>query len=139
MIPAYAAPLTAIDQVRVAERDGRLLVTAAKEVTTEGPYLEAHFPGRTVYPGVFILETVRQAVAAALGERGGVLADLAAVHSMRFTGAVHPGDKLLAEITIDQDEPESPVQVSAQCWRNEIGAEVARLVLEFGFTGGTDA
>jgi 3-hydroxymyristoyl/3-hydroxydecanoyl-(acyl carrier protein) dehydratase len=153
-MPGYAAPLEAVDEVTVAQRDGRLVVSASKDVTVTGPYLEAHFPGRTVYPGVFILETVCQAVATALGERDGRLPELTAVTSMRFVGAVHPGDRLLVEATIEEGPIEegpieegpieegtagAPLRVAAQCWRTEVGAEVARLALEFGYLAGADA
>ena len=98
--PLYAAPLPAVDQVQVRRAGPGLVVTATKDIVIGDPYLAAHFPGRTVYPGVFVLETVRQAAIAALGEGPGGLAELSAVCSLRFAGAMHPGERLCAEVTI---------------------------------------
>ena len=67
----YAAPLRAVDRVEVGTRDGTLTVLAGKDIRADDRYQAAHFPGNPIYPGVFVLETVRQAVIAALGERAG--------------------------------------------------------------------
>lgn len=138
MIPHYAAPLSAVDDIRVAEHGDGMLVTATKEITASGPYQAAHFPGRAVYPGVFIMETVRQAVIAALGEGpDGGLADLSAIHSLRFTGAMHPGEQLLAAVTVGLPQ-RGAVAADARCQRAD-GTEVARMSLKFEYQGGSDA
>ena len=128
----YAAPLRAVDELRVTEQDGLLLLSVGKDVVPGDPYLAAHFPGRTIYPGVFVVETVRQAVAAALGERSGVLPDLSAVSSLRLVGALHPGDRLCVQATVGGARADGAIAVTARCRRAD-GSDVARLALEFRY------
>jgi 3-hydroxyacyl-[acyl-carrier-protein] dehydratase len=138
VIPPYAAPLSALDHLQVSPQDdGGLLVTASKDIVAADPYLAAHFPGRMVYPGVFILETVRQAVIAAIGEGPDGLADLSAVRSLRFTGAMHPGEQLQVEVAV-AGAGTAGMQADARCRRAD-GTEVARMALEFRYQGGADA
>lgn len=132
MTGAYATPLRAVDEMRVTPDDGRLTLTATKEITVDDPYLPAHFPGRTVYPGVFIVETLRQAVAAALGERDGLLPDVTAVHSLRLVGALHPGDRLCLAATVQPPDVDGAIRVDARCNRPD-GYAVARMALEFRY------
>ncbi len=136
MTPPFAAPLRAVDETRVTETDGVLAITATKEIVATDPYLADHFPGRIIYPGVFILETVRQAVAAALTGQAGAGADISAVRSVRFTGAMHPGERLVVEATV-VPAPGGRAEVDARCCRGD-GSEVARLALEFGDPAGSD-
>jgi 3-hydroxyacyl-[acyl-carrier-protein] dehydratase len=128
----YAAPLRAVDDMQVAEHDGELLIQAYKVIRISDPYQAAHFPDRTVYPGVFIVETVRQAVLAALGERDGVMPELSAVHSLRFLGGMHPGEQLCATITVSPAGADGAIGVDAQCRRAD-DFSVARLSLEFRY------
>jgi 3-hydroxyacyl-[acyl-carrier-protein] dehydratase len=130
--PPFAAPLPAVDEVDARRVDGGLLLSIRKDIVVEGPYLAAHFPGRPVYPGVFILETVRQAVAAQLGEVGGAVPDVSAVASLRFTDALRPGQSLRIEATVGAAGPDGAVPVAARC-RREDGSDVARLTLEFRY------
>jgi 3-hydroxyacyl-[acyl-carrier-protein] dehydratase len=134
---AYATPLRAVDDMRVTRDDGRLIVTATKDVTVDDPYLPAHFPGRTVYPGVFIVETLRQAVVAALGERDGLLPDVTAVHTLRLVGALHPGDRLCLAATVQPSDADGVIRVEARCNRPD-GYAVARMVLEFRYDAEVD-
>jgi 3-hydroxyacyl-[acyl-carrier-protein] dehydratase len=129
---AYAMPLRAVDQVQVTRDGEQLSITATKEITVDDPYLAAHFPDRTVYPGVFIVETLRQAVVAALGERDGVLPEIVAVHTLRLVGAVHPGDRLCLAATVHPSETDGAIRVEAHCRRPDDYA-VARMVLEFRY------
>jgi 3-hydroxyacyl-[acyl-carrier-protein] dehydratase len=135
--PLFAAPLRAVDEIQVTEDDGVLVINASKKILATDPYMAAHFPGRTIYPGIFILETVRQAVAGALGERSGALADLTAVCSLRFVGAVHPGEQLVVVATLRAPGPDGRMSVDADCRRGD-GSAVARLVLEFDYMAGSD-
>jgi 3-hydroxyacyl-[acyl-carrier-protein] dehydratase len=133
----YAAPLSAVDGMRVEERDAGLHVSAWKDVTVDDPYLAAHFPDRTIYPGVFVLETVHQAVLAALGERDGVLPSLSGMRSLRLLGGLHPGERLCVEATVVPSGDGGTADVDAVCQRAD-GSSVARMVLEFRY-GATDA
>ena len=83
--PQNAAPLRALDSVAAElELRGGLRVRATKRVTVTDPYLGGHFPELTVYPGVFTLESVGQAVSAAIGPRSGRPAVLCVLRSARF-------------------------------------------------------
>jgi 3-hydroxymyristoyl/3-hydroxydecanoyl-(acyl carrier protein) dehydratase len=106
-VPPYAAPLVAVDhldEVVLMSRGWR--VRATKVVDPGDPYLGGHFPGRTVFPGVFIIEAVRQAVAAALDQP----LDVASVRSVRFLAPALAGDELVMDAEVDtDDEPGRPV------------------------------
>jgi 3-hydroxyacyl-[acyl-carrier-protein] dehydratase len=135
-MPPFAAPLAAVDRLEVSPRDGGLLVLASKEIVADDPYLAAHFPGQAVYPGVFVLETARQAVAAALGAGPGGLADLARVRSLRLTGVLRPGERLDVEVTVIIPPDGAAPRADGRARRAD-GTEVARLALEFRYPGGT--
>lgn len=138
MTGRYAAPLRALDSMRVATRRNELVVTARKLVVADDPYLPGHFPGQPIYPGVFIVETVRQAVAAAVGERAGVVPELSAIGSVRFLVPLTPGDELCVEVVVRPGEPGGAVGARARCRLGD-GTEAARLTLELRYRGSTDA
>lgn len=138
MTGRYAAPLQALDSLRVATRRNELVVTARKLVVADDPYLPGHFPGQPIYPGVFIVETVRQAVAAAVGERAGVVPELSAIVSVRFLVPLAPGDELCVEVVVRPGEPGGAVRAQARCRLGD-GTEAARLTLELRYRGSTDA
>ncbi len=84
---------------RVLEREPGLRVVAEKLVTIGEPYLQGHFEGRPLVPGVLLLEMLAQA--------GGFLeADslhdaaifLAGVQDARFKAPALPGDRLRLEV-----------------------------------------
>lgn len=132
----YAAPLRAMDGLRVTTCRGDLLVSAWKVIVADDPYLPGHFPDQPIYPGVFIVETVRQAVTTALGEPAGAVPRLAAVRSVRFLAPLRPGDELRVEATVRTAgvRPDTGVAIGseARCCRTD-GTEVARLTLEFRY------
>ena len=101
MVSTVAAPLRAVDRMRVSGdlHDG-LTVWAAKTVTATDPYLVGHFPGLTVYPGIFTLESVCQVVAAALRTRTSRAAEMDLLRSARFVSPLLDGDELLVEAHI---------------------------------------
>lgn len=138
MTAGYAAPLSAVDRLWVATRRNELVVTARKLVVADDPYLPGHFPGQPIYPGVFIVETVRQAVAAAVGERAGVVPELSAIGSVRFLVPLTPGDELCVEVVVRPGEPGGAVGAQARCRLGD-GTEAARLTLELRYRGSTDA
>lgn len=136
--PRYAAPLRAVDELEFGPRDGLLHIEAVKQVRLGGDaYQAAHFPGRIVYPGVFILETVRQSVIEALGERDGVLPELSAIRSLRFLGGLHKDERLCMAATVRPVEGDGSYLVDAVCRRPD-ESTVARLILEFAYQGEPD-
>lgn len=132
MTPPYAAPLAAVDELAVRPDGGGLVLSVRKDVVVADPYQAAHFPGRPIYPGVFVLETVRQAVATALGEVDGAVAEVSAVSSLRFLRAAQAGQSLRVTATVGAAGPDGAIPVRARC-RDADGSELARLVLEFRY------
>jgi 3-hydroxyacyl-[acyl-carrier-protein] dehydratase len=122
-----AVPLAAVDDITVLSP---YEVVAAKTVRADDPYLVGHYPGRPIYPGVFVLETVRQALDGLLS-RGGQdrTATLTGVPSMRMFTPLEPGDELGVHVTCERAAP-GEVTATARCSRN--GAErVAVLTVTF--------
>jgi 3-hydroxyacyl-[acyl-carrier-protein] dehydratase len=130
--PFQAIPIPAVDGLRARPCAGGLVLSVTKVIDGEDPYMAAHFPGRTIYPGVFVLETVRQGVVAALGENDGQLVELRAIGSLRLIAAMHPGEQLCVEATVLGPDEHSAYQVEARCVRAD-GSDVARMSLEFGY------
>jgi|ERR1035438_625157 3-hydroxymyristoyl/3-hydroxydecanoyl-(acyl carrier protein) dehydratase len=84
---------------RVLEREPGIRVVAEKLVTSGEPYLQGHFQGRPLVPGVLLLEMLAQA--------GGFLEAeslhsaaifLAGVQDARFKAPALPGDRLRLEV-----------------------------------------
>jgi 3-hydroxyacyl-[acyl-carrier-protein] dehydratase len=91
-------PFLLIDRVIELEPDRRIV--AIKNVTSNEPFFQGHFPGHPVMPGVLIVEAMAQAagVLTKLGlrpglERWGVFY-LVKVDKARFNRIVIPGDQL---------------------------------------------
>jgi 3-hydroxyacyl-[acyl-carrier-protein] dehydratase len=96
-------PFLLIDRV-VDYRPGES-ITAIKNVTSNEPFFQGHFPDRPIMPGVLIIEAMAQA--------GGVLyymSDedaqperffyLVAVDQARFRRTVLPGDQLQLDVSV---------------------------------------
>jgi 3-hydroxyacyl-[acyl-carrier-protein] dehydratase len=88
-----AAPLVALARFRT-ENNG-LRIVARMPVDPADAHLAGHFPGMPIYPGVFVIETLAQAMAAAVPGRP----RLRSVVSARFQAALLGGDEL--ELTAD--------------------------------------
>jgi 3-hydroxymyristoyl/3-hydroxydecanoyl-(acyl carrier protein) dehydratase len=121
----FAAPLDAIGELRVRDDGTTLWITASVPVRAGADYLAGHFPGLPVFPGVFTVEAVGQAVDRALACGGDGPALLREVRSVRFTGAVMPDDEIVIEATVCPDG-EDRWRVRAVCRRGD-GVEVARV------------
>lgn len=113
-----AAPLRAVDDV-LTEVDGELYrITATKRVDPDDPYMAGHYPGQPIYPGVFVLETLGQAVTVALGGNG-VGLRLAELVSVRFTAPLLAGDVLSVHALASPSESAGTWQVRATCLRSD--------------------
>lgn len=130
----FAAPLRAVDHVVVDRRDGAMTIHASKLVDADDPYMRGHFPDFTIYPGVFIIESVRQAVATALGPRDGLMPDIVTINSVRFLAPALEGQLLTLEAVVDAPVADGTFRVAAQCKRGD-GVTAARLDLEFRYGG----
>lgn len=94
-------PFLLVDKVIEMEEGKR--VTALKNVTTNEPFFQGHFPNYPVMPGVLIVEALAQAGAiAVLGieENKGKIGFLAGLDKCRFKRQVKPGDQLKLDVEI---------------------------------------
>jgi 3-hydroxyacyl-[acyl-carrier-protein] dehydratase len=83
---------------------GQKLV-AFKNVTTNEPFFNGHFPGHPVMPGVLILEALAQAAAILAYKTEGVdptkkVTYLMGIDGARFRRPVVPGDRLQLEVEV---------------------------------------
>ena len=90
----------AIDVLTFAEH-----IEARWQITGEEFFLQGHFPGNPIVPGVLQLEALAQAGALTLlgDERyQGKLALFAGVEKVRFRRVVRPGDELLLVVDVER-------------------------------------
>jgi 3-hydroxyacyl-[acyl-carrier-protein] dehydratase len=133
----FAAPLRAVDDLRVAWCGATLRLRATRRITAGDPYMAAHFPTLTVFPGVFIVEAVRQAVVLATGNACDVL-EIVQVRSARFLAPLLGGDRMTLEAAVGPVEGTRRYHVEATCWRED-GVTAAKVRLELGPLGAPDA
>ena len=99
-IPAHLPhryPFLLVD--RVLEREPGLRVVAEKLVTNGEPYLQGHFEGRPIVPGVLLLEMLAQAGGFLEADSlHGAAIFLAGVQDARFKAPALPGDCLRLEV-----------------------------------------
>lgn len=126
-----------IDRIHAYEADVQL--TAVKCVTMESPYLEQHFPGEPVLPGVLTLEAMAQAsgylVWRSIKDLEGRVSVpiLHTVVRSRFIRVVRPGDRLRVVARLLSRTPHlavTRVEVDAD------GEPAARAELQFVLTSG---
>ena len=90
---------------RVVEQSENQIV-AEKDVRSEEPFFEGHFPGKPVMPAVLICEFVFQAGAilmAVLDDGfGDRLPMLTRVQNVRIKNSAYPGDTLSAEVILKE-------------------------------------
>jgi 3-hydroxyacyl-[acyl-carrier-protein] dehydratase len=85
---------------------------AVKNVTAAEEYLQDHFPGFPVLPGVFMIEALTQAARAVLEKRGMPRMVLGEVKALRYGSFVRPGEALKVEVTLDKVREDG----SVDCW-----------------------
>jgi 3-hydroxyacyl-[acyl-carrier-protein] dehydratase len=96
-------PFLLIDEVVELEPGER--VVARKKVRADEWYLQGHFPGRPVMPGVLIVEAMAQTGAVAVlseEENRGKIAFFGGIDDVRFKRIVEPGDELELECTLER-------------------------------------
>ncbi|WP_433202118.1 hypothetical protein ACQP00_31770 [Dactylosporangium sp. CS-047395] len=99
--PRAAAPIAAVElwyrEPAVDEQRATVRVT----VDGQEPNLRGHFPGLAIYPGVFVIETLEQAMALTVQtERDPVLRR---IDSVRFLAPLLDGDELTLAVVAVPD------------------------------------
>ncbi|HEX4950888.1 MAG TPA: 3-hydroxyacyl-ACP dehydratase FabZ [Blastocatellia bacterium] len=101
LIP-HRYPFLLID--RIIEIEPLKRIVAIKNVTTNEPFFQGHFPGAPVMPGVLIIEAMAQAGAVLLfrevPDRENKLMYFASIEEARFRKPVTPGDQLRLEVEV---------------------------------------
>jgi 3-hydroxyacyl-[acyl-carrier-protein] dehydratase len=100
----HAFPFRLID--RILEIEPGKKATALKNVSTDDPFLQGHFPGEPILPGVLIAEALAQTGGLAfhtIEEKGTgdeEMPFLAAIDQFRLKGKVIPGDQIILEAEV---------------------------------------
>lgn len=88
-------PFLLIDRITYLEPG--LKAIGYKNVTTNEPFFQGHFPGNPIMPGVLIIEALAQLGCVAMlvkEEYKGMIGLFAGIDGVRFKKQVVPGDKL---------------------------------------------
>jgi 3-hydroxyacyl-[acyl-carrier-protein] dehydratase len=115
----HAVPLRALD--RVIQMTGDRIVTE-KDVRAQEEYFRGHYRNFPVYPGVFMVEAVDQAIRL-FALRNGMKVSLVEVKT-RFLSAVRPGDVLRCDCMI-KDTGDGCLRCMSTCFND--GAKAAQV------------
>ncbi|MEU1455730.1 hypothetical protein [Streptomyces avermitilis] len=142
----YARPLDGADRITARAEADALLIEADKVVRSTDPYLAGHFPGVTLYPAIFLLDGIRQAVGAELhrspslaahlgpGGPGEDWLELGTLDSARVLRPMLEGDELRLLIRVTAGRP-GALRAALDCRRAD-GVQVAKATVEL-VRGGT--
>ncbi len=91
---------------RVTEVNGYVSIKGYKNITFNEAMFQGHFPQKSVFPGVLIIEAMAQLGAILIFRRfpeEDRLAFFAGIDKARFKRPVIPGDRLDLEVTVTRD------------------------------------
>lgn len=108
---SHAAPLLALDQVIFSDEER---ITTRKSIAGNEPFFVGHYPHHPIYPGVFIVEAVQQAVQRHAAMYG-YYARLTEVRSTRFLAPLQPGDVLESDCRCLFQADDQTFTVQASC------------------------
>jgi UDP-3-O-[3-hydroxymyristoyl] N-acetylglucosamine deacetylase/3-hydroxyacyl-[acyl-carrier-protein] dehydratase len=95
-------PFLLIDKIIDFKMDEKIV--GVKNVTTNEPFFEGHFPGQPVMPGVLILEAMAQTggilLLNGIENPEGKLVFFMSIDKAKFRKPVTPGDQLVFELTM---------------------------------------
>jgi 3-hydroxyacyl-[acyl-carrier-protein] dehydratase len=95
-------PFLMVDAILEIERFKRIV--GVKNVTINENIFQGHFPGKAIFPGVLIIESMAQTggllLLLEIPERESKLLYFVAVDDARFRRPVVPGDQLRLEMTV---------------------------------------
>lgn len=101
-------PFILID--KITELTSKTSITAVKNVSVNEPFFQGHFPGRSIFPGVLIVEAMAQAsgilaydiLEVVNPEDEKALFFFAGIDSVRFKRMVVPGDQMILKIDFNK-------------------------------------
>ncbi len=127
----HRPPFLLVDEILELEPGVR--VVGQKTVRPDEWYLQGHFPGRPIMPGVLMVEALAQTGAVGVlsdPDYEGRFAVFAGLDGVRFRRIVVPGDVLTLEMTVDRLRR----SVGRGTGQARVGSEVAvDATLTFGF------
>lgn len=96
-------PMLLVDKIMELEEDR---IVGIKNVTSNEPFFDGHFPDYPVMPGVLITEAMAQVagvlVLSTIPDRHKKLVLLASVEEAKFRRPVRPGDQLVIEMKLER-------------------------------------
>ncbi len=109
---SFAAPLFGIDRV-ISLQAGEIRVMRC--LREADPFFAGHYPTFPVFPGVFVLETVHQAVRYAMAERTipPRTVRLTTIHRIRWLAPLFPGAQFEIVCRWNSSREASPLTVEA--------------------------
>lgn len=97
-------PMLMVDRVVAIDPENQR-ITAIKNISYDAVYLQGHFPGEPVMPGVLQLEAMAQTGGILLNRtygREGQIAYFTGISNAKFRRVVKPGDQMEIEVTIEK-------------------------------------